>query len=317
MTFSILGTGMYVPEKAVTNHELLPYVDSSDEWIRQRVGVVQRHVCTDETASDLGYHAALNALENSGCKVEDIDLILAATISPEAFSPTLSCLIQQKLGATCPAYDISAACSAFIFLLETAAGYFARGKVKKVLVIGSEQMSRILDWRDKGTAIIFGDGAGAAVLGSGEGFLDSTITTLGGDEVIDIPTSIGNSPFFTLPQKKPLLRMEGQETFKYAINAICTDVEYLLKANNLKPEDIAYIVPHQANKRIIDFASVKLRIPPEKFYLNIENYGNTSSASVPIALDEMNRKGLLKKGDLIILSAFGGGLANGACLLRW
>lgn len=316
MTYSILGTGMYVPERVVTNEELAALVDTTDEWITQRVGIKERHICTDETASDLGYKAALAALENSGCKAEELDMIIAASVSGESISPSMSCLIQKKLGVSCPTFDISAACAGFIFVMDAAAGYFARKKVKKALLVGTEQLSRITDWEDRSTCIIFADGAGAVVVGEGEGFIDSTLTTIGG-HVLDIPTAIGKSPFSTHVQKNPYINMEGQETFKYAIGAICADIDYILKNNNLTPEDIAYIVPHQANKRIIDFASVKTRIPAEKFYVNIERYGNTSSASVPIALDEMNRKGMLKKGDLIILTAFGGGLANGACLVRW
>lgn len=317
MSFNLIGTGMYVPEKVVTNDDLSQIVDTSDEWISQRIGVRERHVCTNETAADLGYHAALNALENSHCKPEDLDLILAATVSAETVSPSLACMVQNKLGATCMAYDINAACSSFLFLLETVAGYFARKKVKKVLIVGAERMSRILDWEDRGTCCIFGDGAGAAVLSEGDGYLDSTFTVKGGDSVINIPQFIGKSPFFELEQQKPYIHMNGQETFKYAVNAICSDITYLLENNHLTADDLAYVVPHQANKRIIDYAAKRLNIPQDKFYVNIEHYGNTSSASVPIALDELNRGGKLKKGDLLLLTAFGGGLANASCLLKW
>lgn len=317
MSFNMIGTGMYVPEKIVTNDDLSKIVDTNDEWISQRVGVRERHVCTNETAADLGYHAALKALENSHCKPEDLDLILAATVSAETVSPSLACMVQNKLGATCMAYDINAACSAFLFLLETAAGYFARKKVKKVLVVGAERMSRILDWDDRGTCCIFGDGAGAAVLEAGDGYIDSIFTVKGGDEVINIPQFIGKSPFFELEQQKPYIHMNGQETFKYAVNAICSDITHLLESNHITADDLAYIVPHQANKRIIDYAARRLNIDQDKFYVNIEHYGNTSSASVPMALDEINRAGRLKKGDLIIMTAFGGGLANASCLIKW
>ena len=317
MSFRVIGTGMYVPEKIVTNDDLSRIVDTNDEWITQRIGVRERHVCTNETAADLAYHASVRALESSHCKPEDLDLILAATVSNETVSPSLACMVQNKIGAQCMAYDINAACSSFLFLLETAAGYFARKKVKKVLVVGAERMSRILDWSDRGTCCIFGDGAGAVVLSEGENYIDSTFTVKGGNDVINIPQFIGKSPFFELEQQAPYIHMKGQETFKYAVGAICTDITYLLEKNHIKADDLAYIIPHQANKRIIDFAAARLHIDNDKFYENIEHYGNTSSASIPIALDELNRNGKLKEGDLLLLTAFGGGLANASCLLKW
>ncbi len=317
MSFSVLGTGMYVPPKVVTNEDISKLVDTSDEWIVQRVGVKERHISTNETAAEMGYKAALEALENSGVAKEEIDMIIAASVSGESISPSVSCMIQNLLGVKCMAMDVNAACSAFVFMLETIAGYFARGKVKKVLVIGAERLSRVVDWDDRGTCVIFGDGAGAVVLGEGDNYIDAVFHVRGGSDIIDIPQFIGKSPFFEKEQKKPYIHMRGQETFKFAVKSICRDCKTLLKNHDLTFDDIAYIVPHQANKRIIDFASVMLKIPEEKFYLNIERFGNTSSASIPIALDEMNRKGMLHKGDLLLLPAFGGGLASAACLLRW
>lgn len=318
MSFCVLGTGMYVPPKVVTNDDLSQFIDTNDEWIMQRVGVHERHISTTETAADMGAKAALAALENSGVNAEEIDLILAASVSGESISPSVSCMVQNLLGLSCMAMDINAACSAFDFLLETAAGFFARGKVKKVLVIGTERLSRLLDWTDRSTCVIFGDGAGAVVLGEGDGYIDAVFDVKGGADVIDIPQPVGMSPFYERGQeKKPYIHMAGQETFKFAVNAICRDSLRLLQKNGFTLEDVAYIVPHQANRRIIDFASRKLKVPREKFYVNIDRYGNTSSASIPIALDEMNRKGMLKRGDLLLLPAFGGGLASAACLLRW
>ncbi len=318
MNFRIAGTGMYVPDRIVTNDELAQLVETSDEWITRRVGIKERRISTTEQTSDIALKAAQNALDSAGITAGELDLIIAATVSGESVTPSLSCLLQKKLGATCPAFDINAACTAFLFLLETAAGYFARNKVKKVLVVGAERLSGILDWTDRGTCIIFGDGSGAAVLEQGDGYLDSTITVSGNDEVLKIPTHIGQSPFFEGTQgDSPFVHMNGQETFKFAVHAICSDIRLLMERNNLTADDISYIVPHQANKRILDFAAKELKIPEEKIVINIEKYGNTSSASVPIALDELNKSGKLKKGDLIILSAFGGGLSNAACLIRW
>ncbi|MBO5148979.1 MAG: ketoacyl-ACP synthase III [Anaerotignum sp.] len=318
MSFRVLGTGMYVPPKVVTNDDLSQFLDTNDAWIQQRVGVRERHISTSETAADMAAKAALAALENSGVAPEEIDLILAATVSGESISPSVSCMVQKLLGLSCMAMDINAACSAFDFLLETAAGFFARGKAKKVLVIGAERMSRILDWEDRSTCVIFGDGAGAAVLGTGENYIDAVFDVKGGDDVIDIRQPVGSSPFYERGQeKKAVAHMAGQETFKFAVTAICRDCREILQRNGLTFEDIAYIVPHQANQRIIDFASRKLKVAKEKFYTNIERYGNTSSASIPIALDELNRAGKLKRGDYLLLPAFGGGLASACCLLRW
>ena len=308
---------MYVPDNIVTNDDLAKIVDTNDEWISKRVGIKQRHISVDETAAQMGYKAAVNAIENAGIKKEDIDLILCATVSGESVSPNTACMVQHYLGVDCMAYDISAACSAFIFLLETAAGYFARGKVNNVLVIGAERMSRIIDWEDRSTCVIFGDGAGAAVLTKGDGYIDSRFKVIGGDDVIDIPQHIGKSPWYKPEAKSPYVHMEGQETFKFAVNSITTDITAIMESNNITKEDVDHVVLHQANKRIIDFAVSRLKMDSEKFYVNIEKYGNTSSASIPIALDEMNRKGLLKKGDTVVLSAFGGGLASATCLLKW
>ena len=214
--------------------------------------------------------------------------------------------------------DINAACSAFDFMLETAAGFFARKKVKKVLVVGTERLSRLIDWTDRSTCVIFADGAGAVVLGEGDGYIDAVFDVKGGLDVINIPQPVGSSPYYQRGQeRKPCIHMRGQDTFKFAVTAICRDSVQVLERNGFSFDDVAYIVPHQANKRIIDFASAKLKVPKEKFYVNIDRFGNTSSASIPIALDEMNRRGMLKKGDLLLLPAFGGGLASAACLLRW
>lgn len=307
---------MSVPERIVKNDELANYVETNDEWIKQRVGIAERRVATTETCADMAEKAAKAALENAGVKPEELDLIIASTVSGDYASPSLSCLVQKRIGATCMAFDISAACSAFMFLLETAAGYFARGH-KKVLLVSSEKLSKLIDWSDRSTCVIFGDGAGAAVLGEGDSYFDSVFNVTGDDEVIRIPTYAGNSPFSALEPEKPVIHMAGQETFKYAVNAIVHDIKTLLERNSISPDEVKYVVPHQANKRIIDAASRRLGIPYEKFVVDIDKYGNTSSASLPIALDELWRSGELKRGDLVVFTAFGGGLADAACLIRW
>jgi 3-oxoacyl-[acyl-carrier-protein] synthase-3 len=317
MSFGVLGTGSYVPPRVVTNDELAAFLDTSDEWITQRVGVKQRHVCTTETAADLAYEAAVRALEEGKTKPEELDMILCATVSAEDAAPSVSCLVQKRLGATCPAMDINAACSAFLYMLDTAAGFFARGRAKKMLVIGTERMSRMLDWEDRGTCVIFGDAAGAMLLGEGDNYLASKLFAQGNEHVINIPNMIGKSPFFQNKQRKPYVHMEGQETFKFAVNAMSTDVQEVVAQAGIELSDIAYVIPHQANVRIIEAAKKRLNIPPERFYINIDRYGNTSAASIPLAVDELNRAGSLHSGDLLALCAFGGGLSSAACILRW
>jgi len=317
MSFSICGTGMYVPVHTVTNEDLSALVETDDEWITTRVGVRERHIAVTETTAYMATEAARAALENSGISAQELDLILCATVSADSISPSLACMVQKGIGAHCMAFDINAACAAFLFLLDTAAGYLAGGRVKNVLIVGAERMSRIVDWEDRSTCVIFGDGAGAAVLCEGDGYRDAVFCVRGGDDVIRIPCFAGKSPFYRGVSEKPYIHMMGQETFKYAVNAMSADIQTLLERNDLKIEDIRMIVPHQANSRIIDAAARRASIPREKFYVNIDRFGNTSSASIPIALDALNRSGMLQSGDRLILCAFGGGLANAACLITW
>ena len=317
MSFKVLGTGRCVPERVVTNEELTQFVDTSDEWIRQRVGVAERRVCTTETATDLACGAAMGALEMSGVTAQELDFILCATITPDDLSPSMACAVQNRLGATCPAMDVSAACSGFIYMLETAAAFFARGTVRKMLVIGAERISRIVDWTDRNTCIIFGDGAGAMVLGEGDNYLASKLFAKGSDAAIKIPSFAGYSPFFKGETKKPCIHMNGQETFKFAVSTMASDLEEVIAAAGLRQEDIAWVIPHQANVRILDAAARKLRIPFDRFAKNIERYGNTSAASIPILVDELSRAGRLKDGDYIAMASFGGGLSSAACVLHW
>ena len=317
MSFKIIGTGSYVPEKVVTNDDLAQMVETSDEWITQRVGVKTRHVSTGEGSADFAYYAAKNALEMSKTAAEELDLIIVATFTGDTLVPSVAGLLQRKLGAKCPAFDINSACSGFIFALDIASGYFARKAVQKVLVVGTEKLSKIVDWSDRNTCVIFGDGAGAAVLATGEHFLSSKIYTYGEDEVLYLPSFAGASPFDKTEHDAPYLFMDGQKTFKFAVNAITSNYTAAAAEAGVAIEDIDYFIPHQANIRIIQFASKRLNVPMEKFFVDIEKYGNTSAASVPMALDELNRSGKLKENDLIALAAFGGGLSSGACVIKW
>ena len=318
MSFQILGTGSFTPERVVENEELSNYVETSDEWITKRIGVKQRHVCTTETTADMGEQAARRALENAGVRAEELDLIIGATISADTISPGLAGMVQNRIGAHCPAFDINVACPGFLFALDTAAGFFERKTVKKVLVVSSERMSGLVDWTDRGTCCIFGDGSGAAVLGEGDSYLASELHTKGGEDVIAIPTWWNNSPFYQNELRKNCVFMQGQETYKFAVTAMPADIKAVLDMAGLRGEDFSIVIPHQANYRIINEARKRLpEIDPEKFCVNIDRYGNTSAASVPILLDEMNRTGKLRRGDIVVLAAFGGGLSNAACVLRW
>ncbi len=317
MSIKILGTGSYVPDNIVTNEDLTKLVDTSDEWIVQRVGVKERHISVDETAADMAVKAAKSAMDNAGVKPCDIDLIIAATISAETLCPTVSGIVQKEIGANCPAFDISSACSGFLFALDTAVSYMARGNYKNILVIGAERLSKLVDWTDRGTCVIFGDGAGAFVIAPGDGYLSSMLYTNGGNEVIEIPSFSGTSPFYKGEIKHPYIFMDGQETFKFAVSKIVEDIKHVTEKAGLTLNDIDYVVTHQANIRIIDYAARRLKLPMEKFVVNIHKYGNTSSASVAIAFDELNKSGKLKKGDKIVMSAFGGGLSSAACVIEW
>lgn len=318
MSFKIIGTGSYVPDNIVTNDMLSQMVDTSDEWITRRVGVKERRISTGETTADMAIEAAKRAVENSGIDAAELDLIIAASVSSESACPTVAGYVQQAIGASCVAFDINSACSGFLFALETADAYISKGNARKVLVIGAERISRIIDWTDRSTCVIFGDGAGAAILESEEGhYLSSKLSTQAGDDVIDIPSHIGSSPFFKAEGKSPFIMMQGQETFKFAVNSLTSDSLEVLEKAGLGVDDVKYFVPHQANIRIISFAAKKLGVDIEKFCVNLDRYGNTSSASIPMMLDELNREGKLERGDIIVLSAFGGGLSSAACVLKW
>ena len=317
MGINILGTGSYLPEKILTNDELSTMVETNDEWITQRVGIKERRVSVTETAADMTVNAAKEALAKAGLSGNDIDLIVCATISSETLCPTVAGMVGAAIGAQCPAFDVSSACSGFLFALDTAAAFIDRGGIRNALVIGAERLSKLVDWSDRSTCVIFGDGAGAAVVTKGDNYLAHLLFTNGGNEVIEIPSFGGSSPFYKNEPKHPYIFMDGQETFKFAVKKIVDDIKAVLDMAGLTIDDIAYIVPHQANVRIIDYAAKRLKISPDKIFVNIEKVGNTSAASVPIALAQLASSGKLNKGDKIILCAFGGGLSSAACIIEW
>ena len=317
MAIKILGTGAYVPGKVVTNDDLAKMVDTSDEWIMQRVGVKTRHVTETETAADFAVKASIEAIADAGLEAKDIDLIVVATISSDTLCPTVAGWVQKGIGAICPGFDVSSACSGFLFALDVAVSYIMRGGYQNILVVGAERLSKLVDWEDRSTCVIFGDGAGAMVITKGDGYKASKLYTKGGNDVIDIPSFAGKSPFYKGEVKKPYIFMDGQETFKFAVGKIVNDIKYVVKEAGYELSDIDHIVTHQANIRIIEYASKRLGVPIDKFVINIERFGNTSSASVPMAFNELNKSGKLERGDKVVMSAFGGGLSSAACLIEF
>lgn len=318
----IAGTGAYVPSLAVTNDDISELVETNDEWIMKRTGIRERRISQGEDTSDMASKAALCALERADVDPRDVDLIIVATISPDMFIPSVACLVQSKIGADDAAcFDINVACSGFVYAMEIAQSMMKSMNYKNALIIGSETLSKVINWKDRSTCILFGDGAGAAVLQRTEepGIIKSYLKSEGkkGDAL-----TIGAADFNTPFSKESVERdrhiyMNGGDVLKFAVNALADSVNKVLDETGLSMDDIKYIVPHQANVRIIQSAAKKLHTDLDKFYINLERYGNTSSASVPIALNEMYEKRMLKKGDKFILVAFGGGLTYAATMIEW
>ncbi|MCX8082179.1 MAG: ketoacyl-ACP synthase III [bacterium] len=320
----IAGTGSFLPSFILTNNDMEMMVDTSDEWIITRTGIKERRICPKNMASsDMGTEAAKDACKDAGIYPDDIDFIICATISPDKFFPSTACLIQAKLGIKdIPAFDISAACSGFIFGLEIASNLIAGGSYKTGLVIASECMSRLTDYTDRSTCVLLGDGAGAAIVKASEdkGIMGSYISSDGSyGDILNAPAGGSARPasFDTVEKRMHFMKMEGAVLFKIAIETMCEAIHKLLKRFNLRKEDISLVIPHQANLRIINGVAKGMGMPPEKFYVNIEKYGNMSAACIPVALDEASKKGLLKKGDILVTVAFGGGLTWGANLIKW
>jgi 3-oxoacyl-[acyl-carrier-protein] synthase-3 len=317
MSLNIIGMGKGIPKKQVTNDEIANYVDTNDEWIQSRTGIQTRHVCTSETLSDLAATASLEALENAKLTVSDIDLFICATIGGELRTPSLSCTTAEKIGLKCTAFDINAACTGFAYALEVAVGYFAMGKAKNILITCGEMMSTQLDWNDRNTCVLFGDGAAACVVTPGDSMRYISLTASPDSTILRIPLGTGNTPFLENKVDEPYLYMQGQDVFKFAVGVCDVEVSKALEALSLAPEDVDWFLLHQANKRIIDGARRKLKQPEEKFPTNIEKYGNLSSVSIPLLLYELVEDGKVKAGDTIVLSAFGAGMTAGTAVFKW
>lgn len=320
----IVGIGAYLPSLVVSNQKISELVETNDEWIIERTGIKERRISEGEDTSDIAFEAAKIAIERAKIEIKEIDLIIVATISPDMFIPSVACIVQSKLKADkAVCFDINVACSGFLYGLEVAKGLMKSMNYKNALVIGAEVLSKVVDWTDRGTCILFGDGSGAVVLSQNDsenrGIIKSYLRSDGNrGNALTIGAANFDTPFIKEKQlKERLIRMNGREIFKFATVAITESINEILKETDISLDEIKYIVPHQANYRIIKTTLNKLGMKEDKFYLNLDKVGNTSSASVPIVLNEMYEKNLIEKGDKLILVAFGGGLTYGATLIEW
>lgn len=331
MTIRITGTGSALPEKIVTNFDMQELVETSDEWIRERTGITERRISTGETVASLSADACRNALEMAGKSAEDVDLILAATCSPELLLPCCACQVQEIIGASnAVAFDLNAACSGFLFALNTAQAYLQTGIYKNALIIGSEVLSKLVDWKDRGTCVLFGDGAGAAFVEASaediiydngrkagtESMVQSSDGTKG--KVLSCAERSVNNAFMDEQQTvNPYIQMDGQAVYKFATRQVPACISEALAKAGLTVEDVDLFVLHQANVRIIESVAKRLKADISKFPMNLDKVGNMSSATIPVLLDELNRGGRIKKGDRLVLSGFGAGLTYGASVLVW
>ncbi len=338
MVVKVLGTGSYLPANFMINKDLEKIVETSDEWIRTRTGIKKRHITSEKSTADMAAEAAKRAIEMSNISPEEIDLIIVATLSGDYHTPSTSCLVQAKIKAkNAVCFDINAACSGFLFSMNTAIAYMQTGMAKTALIIGTETLSKLVDWSDRSSCILFGDGAGAAILcydteQTSEKISEETsekarkyftnysaVLHSDGEKAgaLTCEEELISNPFTNPQREQNKIWMDGQAIFKFAVKNVPVCILEVLKKANIEKEDIKYFILHQANERIIQSISKKLKLPIEAFPMNVSECGNTSSASIPILLDELNREGKLEKGDKIVLSGFGGGLTWGAACIEW
>ena len=329
MTGVICGTGACVPDRILDNNEIAQFVDTSDQWIQERTGVIRRRIAQTETTASMAAEAGRQALEEAGIRPEEIEMILAATATPDHIFPCAACEIQERLQAVnAVCFDLNAACSGFLFAYQTAQAYITSGMYRTILVVGSESLSRIVNWEDRGTCILFGDGSGAAVLRAKEGrnWIPAAHSDgKGGPALLcpgpNVSGNGGNLPGSDSAEGSGLERtgitMDGKAVFQFAVRKVPEVIREVLDANGLSADDIDWFILHQANRRIVESVAKRLKTDIERFPMNLQEYGNTSSASIPILLNEMNRKGLLKKGQKLVMAGFGAGLSWGAAVLEW
>lgn len=313
----IAGTGSALPKKVVTNSMLSQFLDTSDEWIVARTGVKSRYVISDEKLEDLAAEAAAKALEDAGLSASELDFIICSNVVNEYVTPQLSCIIQGAIGATCPCIDINCACAGFIHAIEIAESFYKAGRVRNVLIVCAEEPTRMTDWSDRRTCVLFGDGAGAAVLTPGDKIRGVKLSAQSATDKLWQCRLLQPTPYITKEEAEVPLQMKGQDVFKFAVKAASRDISDVLAEAGVAPESVDHYLLHQANIRIIHAIRDYLEQPDGKFHANVETHGNSSSASCPVLLDECNRNGLLKPGDLIAMSAFGAGFVSGAILFEW
>ena len=313
----ISGTGSALPKMVVTNDMLAQFLDTSDEWIKTRTGVSSRYVISDEMLEDLAAEAALKALNDAGITAEELDFIICSNVVNEYVTPQLSCIIQGAIGAACPCIDINCACAGFIHAIEIAEAFYKAGRVRNVLIVCAEEPTRMTDWNDRRTCVLFGDGAGAAVLTPGDNIKSIKLSASSATDKLWQYRKLQPTPYITKEENDIPLQMKGQDVFKFAVTAASKDITRALDDCGISADEIDHYLLHQANIRIVHAIQHYLEQPMEKFPTNVENHGNSSSACCPILLDECNRKGLLKKGDKIAMSAFGAGFVSGAVVMEW
>ena len=313
----ISGTGSVLPEKVVTNDMLSQFLDTSDEWIVSRTGVRTRHVISHERLDDMAVEASRKALDDAGLSPDQLDFIICSNVVNEYVTPQLSCIIQGGIGAGCPCIDINCACAGFIYALQIAEAFYQAGMVKNVLVVCAEEPTRMTDWTDRRTCVLFGDGAAAVVLTPGDNIRSIKLSASSSTDKLWQYRLLQPTPYITKEEHDVPLQMKGQDVFKFAVKAAAKDISRTLKDTGHSPEDVDYYLLHQANIRIVNAIQDYMGQPYEKFPTNISDHGNSSSSSCPILLDECNRKGMFRKGDLIAMSAFGAGFVSGAVLFEW
>lgn len=313
----IIGTGSAYPKRTITNAHLAQLMDTSDAWIRERTGICTRQVITDETLEDLAAEAAQKALDDAGINATELDYIICSNVVNEYVTPSVASLVEGKIGAMCPCVDLNAACTGFIYAIDYAEALLQTGRATNILVMAAEEPTRMVDWNNRSTCVLFGDGAGAMVVTKGKGLKSIKVSSKSNTAVLHYKRKLEPTPFVTKEEKHIPLYMAGQEVFKTAVTCSVGDLLDVLHEAGLGKDDITYYILHQANFRILDYIRHRFGVDGDKIPMNVDKYGNTSSASIPLLLDELNRKNKLKKGDLLAFSAFGAGFTSGACIIEW
>lgn len=313
----LLGTGSSLPSIQVSNDDLSKFLDTNDEWIFPRTGIKTRHIISGEKLEDLAEDAARKAVADAGVELSDIDMLICSNVVNEYVTPSLSCIVASKLGISCPCFDINCACPGFIFAMDMADSYFRAGKVRKVLIVCAEEPTRMINWSDRSTCVLFGDGAGAAVFSEGDNLKGIRLSSQPDPDKLYEIHKLQPTPYITKEEAEVPLVMKGREVFKFAVTTSTRDIKDILDSTGITPEQVSYYMIHQANLRIIDAIRENLGVESGKFPVNIRDHGNSSSASCPILLDECNRAGLFKEGDILVFSAFGAGLLSATAVLEW